>query len=172
MTINTNLTDLATTIAAALKASRVLLNNNATDLAALTTTEKGNLVGALNELKTAIDAASVINDAASNTTTSWSGSKVASEISSSIATAVSDLVNGAPLALDTLSELATALGDNDSDIAALVTGLDNRVRYDAAQTLDAGEKVQVNANTGSVSLVTFGATDTDYAAAFTTALTS
>ena len=37
--------------------------------------------------------------------------------------AISNLVNGAPAALDTLNELAIALQDNDSEIASLVTSV-------------------------------------------------
>ena len=40
----------------------------------------------------------------------------------------------------------------------------NRLRFDAAQVLTAPQKVQANTNLGSVSLVDFGSTTTDYVA--------
>ncbi len=40
---------------------------------------------------------------------------------------IADLINGAPAALDTLNELATALTDNDSDIATLFSAINERL---------------------------------------------
>lgn len=50
MSLVTQLTDLATRIATELKAHKILINNNATDLSALNTTAKTNLVAAINEV--------------------------------------------------------------------------------------------------------------------------
>jgi hypothetical protein len=50
-TLVTRISDLATRIATAIKATRVLINGNAADLSALKTTAKGNLVAAINEHK-------------------------------------------------------------------------------------------------------------------------
>lgn len=50
MSLSTNITNLATRIATECKALRTLINGNATDLSALTTTAKTNLVAAINEL--------------------------------------------------------------------------------------------------------------------------
>jgi len=89
---------------------------NIGDLTTLSTTEKTSLVGALNELKVAIDSSSTISDTTTALTSTWSSSK----ISSTISTAISNLVNSAPSALDTLNELAAALG-NDANFATTVT---------------------------------------------------
>ena len=77
----------------------------------LTTTAKGNLVAALNELKADVDAAASsggasINDVSTSTASVWSSTRTSEAISE----AVTALVNGAPGLLDTLEELATALG--------------------------------------------------------------
>ena len=89
------------------------------DTSSLTTTAT-NLVGAINEVKVTADAASSggssINDAATNETEAWSSSKVAAEIT----TAVDGILDGAPAALDTLNELAAALGD-DASYASSIT---------------------------------------------------
>ena len=45
--------------------------------------------------------------------------------------AISNLVNGAPAALDTLNELAIALQDNDSEIASLVTSVSEKLAKSA-----------------------------------------
>lgn len=138
-------------------------------MASLTTTEKGNLVGALNELKAEIEAleagSGAIDDGTTGLSTTWSSTK----IDQSITDAITALVNGAPGALDTLSELATALEDESDAVAALTSALANRLRFDAAQTLDSTQKAQGNANLGSLSLVQAGDPETDLAALYTAA---
>lgn len=56
MSLATNITDLATRVATEAKALRTLLNGNAANNSALTTTAKGNLVLAINELDAEITA--------------------------------------------------------------------------------------------------------------------
>ena len=161
--LQVRITDLATRVATEIKSVKTLVNGNATDLSALTTTQKTSLVAAINELKTAIDGAGssiTISDAATSTTQVWSSSKVASAIQ----TAKDELTNGAASALDTLAELAAAL-DNDANFASTVTtALGYRLRYDAAQTLTAGQKTQACANLG------IGEPDTDFVSTFNSGL--
>lgn len=129
MSLSTNVSNLATRVATEIKSVRTLVNGNASDLSSLTTTDKTNLVAALNELNAAIgaiDLTDVINDAATATTTTWSSTK----ITSSIDAAVSALVDGAPELLDTLNELAAALGD-DEDFA---TTIGNQIALKADDT--------------------------------------
>lgn len=164
MSLTTRLTDLATRAATECKSLRTLINNNQLDLSSLTTTAKSNLVAAINELDAAIDAVSAgaasINDSSSGTSATWSASKIAAEILA----AKNALTNGAGAALDTLAELATALG-NDANFATSVnSALANRVRYDAAQTLDATQKAQACANIG------IGDPDTNFVTTFNTGL--
>lgn len=156
MSLNTNLQNLATRISTELKALRILINGNAADLSGLATTTKTNLVAAINELQAAVDAASQsggasINDAGLSTSTTWSSTKIDSEIDSNVSAAITSLVNGAPTALDTLKELADALeaAATDSEVAAIVTALDNRVRYDAPQSLTGPQQAQARANIGA-----------------------
>ena len=162
-TLATRITDLATRLATECKSIRTLLNGNAADLSSLTTTQKTSLVAAINELKTAIDnsgSAITISDSTSSTTEVWSSSKV----SAAIAQAKSDLVNGAGAALDTLSELAAALGNDASFASTVTTALGYRLRFDAAQTLTAGQKTQACANLG------IGEPDTDFVTTFNSGL--
>ena len=162
-TLQARITDLATRMATECKSLRTLINTNASNLSALTTTQKGSLVAAINELKSAIDVAGssiTISDSTTSTTQVWSSSKVASAIQ----TAKDELTNGAASALDTLAELAAALG-NDANFASTVTAsLGYRLRYDAAQTLTAAQKTQACANLG------VGEPDTDFVSTFNSGL--
>ena len=128
MSLETKIRDLATRIATEINTIRTERGS----LASLTTTEKASIVGAINELKTAVDAASgaTINDSGTGTSDAWSADKIATEITN----AINGVVNGAGAAYDTLSELATALTDNDSDISGILTSLSNRVRTDTARS--------------------------------------
>lgn len=117
MSLVTNITNLATRIATEVKAIRTLVNGNATDLSSLTTTNKTNLVAAINEVKSGLTAAGVqIDDAGTSTSKVWSSSKT----NTAITAAVANVVAAAPAALDTLNELAAALG-NDGDFATTIT---------------------------------------------------
>ena len=126
------------------------------DLGALTTTQKASLVGALNELKTGIDAAVKIDDAKTQAGTTWSSTK----INSAINAAISALVSGAPEALDTIKEVADAINTNKDAITALRQIAAGHVKFDAAQTLNDTQKQQARENIDAVSAAQLAATDT------------
>lgn len=140
------------------------------DKSTLTTTAKNTIVAAINELDAAIDQlageAGAIDDASTDTDTTWSSTKTATEI----ANAVAALAGTAPATLDTLGEISDALGDNPNAITEILTALGNRVRFDAAQTLTAPQKAQAIANIGAVSAADIGNTDYDYVADIEAAL--
>lgn len=143
MSLETQITSLVTAIGTDIKALRAADGT----LSALTTTDKSSLVAALNELKGLIGAGggATINDASTvSTTQSWSAAKS----TDAIAAAVSALVNGAGSTLDTLNELAAALGNDPNYATTIATALGNRVRFDAAQTLTAPQQAQACANIG------------------------
>jgi hypothetical protein len=101
-----------------------------------------------------------INDSSNNSTSeTWSADK----IYTSIASAVSGLVDNSPAALDTLNELATALGNDANFATTLATQMGKRVRVDAAQTFTVAEQAQGCANLG------IGDPDTDLLAVYTSA---
>ena len=149
------ITSLAQAIAADIKR---LITNQGT-LTALTTTDKTSLVKAINELKSSINNATSINDASTSTNSTWSSDK----INTSINNAVSALVNGAGTTLDTLKELADALGNDANFATTIATQMGKRVRVDAAQTFTVAEQAQGCANLG------IGNPDTDFVAAYNTA---
>jgi hypothetical protein len=127
MSLSTNVTNLATRVATEIKSVRTLINNNAGDLSALTTTQKGNLVAAINELDAALsNAGAQIDDTTASSSTVYSSTKTDSQISAAVAA----LVDGAPELLDTLNELAAAINDD----ANFATTIENQI---AAKANDA-----------------------------------
>lgn len=163
MTMQTQITALAQAIAADIKT----LIANQGSLASLTTTNKANLVSAINELKAAInsiDPTALINDTGTGLTNkTWSISKIQTEIAGACTTAINNLVNGAPTALDTLGELAAQLVGDESALNSLISAVGNRVRFDSAQTLTTAQQIQACQNIG------IGDPTTDLAAAYATA---
>jgi len=135
-------------------------------LSALTTTDKSNLVAAINELKAAIITAVAIDDLQVSTSTTYSSTKVVSLLDA----LKSDILGGADPAYDTLLELQQALQNDQSGIAALTTALDNRVRFDAAQSLTAAQQLQARTNIDAVSSSDVGDVNVDLVAVFNAAL--
>lgn len=146
---------------------------NIGDLTSLTTTEQSNLVGAINELVTnsaggllASNNLSELVDVALARTNLGvnSSAETTAEITAGLATItlaslnglteaevdarVNLLVDSAPAALDTLNELAAALGDDPNFAATITAGLSNRVAYDIAQVKTVAEKLQACTNLG------------------------
>lgn len=157
MSLVTQISSALTAICTEIKADRALRG----DLADLTTATKSTVVGALNEIKASIGAAGAqINDGVAGTSTVYSSQKTIDLI----AAVKSEILNGAPEALDTLAELAAALGNDPSAITALTTAVGNRVRFDAAQVLTSGQKTQAQTNIDAASATDVGDTATDFVA--------
>ena len=148
-----------TALAQAIAADIKRLTTNQGTLTTLTTTDKTSLVNAINELKTSIANVTNINDTSTSKSATWSSDK----INTSINNAVSALVNGAGTTLDTLKELANALGNDANFSTTIATQMGKRVRVDAAQTFTVAEQAQGCANLG------IGNPDTDLLAAYTAA---
>lgn len=144
-------------------------------LSSLDTTAKGNLVAAINEVKLLADSAAgggvAINDGAGDgdTTVTWSADKIADSIEAAKLAVKNDLVDGAGATLDTLNELAAALGNDPSFAATIAAEIANRVRYDAAQTLTEPQQAQARSNIGAVAASDVGDTDHDFAADYNAA---
>jgi hypothetical protein len=199
MSLQTRLSDISTRLGTEFKAIRTLLNGNAANLNALTTTTKTNLVAAINEVKAEVAAAAAsggaaINDASASTTQVYSSSKTENLVSTSVAALIDDaatsstkvysssktadlvtasisaVLDGAPAALDTLNELAAAIGDNASYAASVTTALGQRVAV-TAQTFTAPEKAQALTNIGAIAASAIGDPETDLVAVFEAALT-
>ena len=144
-------------------------------LSALSTTAKNNLVAAINELKTAVDAAAgggvSIDDGAGDGATgvTWSANKIHDTIEAAKLAVKNDLTAGAAAALDTLSELAAALNNDPAFATTIAAEIANRVRFDAAQTLTAPQQTQARANIGAQSAAAIGDPDHNFVADYTAA---
>lgn len=92
------------------------------------------------------------------------------ETDSAIATATAALVDSAPGALDTLNELAAAIGDDAAFSTTVTTALGNRLRFDASQTLTAPQLLQGQANLNVVDAADIGDTDRNFVTVFEAAL--
>lgn len=143
MSLQTRVSALANAIATDIKALRAADGS----LAALSTTAKTSLVAAINELYAAIDAidtSNVIDDAAPSLTKTYSSTKIASEITAAVAA----VVDASPTALDTLNELAAALGDDPNFSATIMTALGERVAI-SAQSFTGPQQAQARSNIGA-----------------------
>jgi len=158
-------TDIATDVG--LVTRLVTGSSLGTDLSGLNTTQKGSLVAALNELLQRVnDAAAsggaVIDDSTARTSTVYSSSKVVDVVT----TAIAQVTAGAPGALDTLDELAAALGDDPNFAASITTALANRLRLDDTQTLTEAQRAQGRANLGAVASADVGDTTSSLVAVY------
>ena len=143
MSLATRLQELAVRIGTEFKTLRSTLGTNAT----LVTTEKGTLVGAINEVRTLAQSAASsggaqIDDATTSATKVWSSQKTSATVDERLQARI----GAAPAALDTLEELAAALNNDASFAASTTTALGNRVRVDAAQAFSAPQQTQGRAN--------------------------
>ncbi len=129
------------------------------DLTSLGTTDKSNLVAALNEVASQMAAAGAsINDEAGNgdTAVTWSADKIYDMIEAAKAAVKAELVNGSPAALDTLNELSQALGDDPNFATTLAAEMNKKLDFTKAQTLSASQRLQGCENLG------IGNPDTDF----------
>lgn len=159
MAQDTRLTAAFNRIAAAIKSNRMLINGNAADLSALTTSSKTSIVSAINELQTEVDSAAgggaAINDGTTSASSVWSSSKTSSEINS----ATGDIANKVDYSeAQTLTEpqkvqARTNIGAGTSDLTIGTTG----------STAKAGNYTPPTASTtttGTVELATSAETTT------------
>lgn len=151
-------------------------NNAIGTLSNLSTTQKTNVVAAINELYTSIasiDPATVINDAA---TTASDKTYSVDKILSLLSSLKTEILGGIPAsALDTIKELADFLADN-TVAGGLVEQLGNRVRVDAAQSFDSTKQAQGRSNIGAAAAIeltnlsnAIGNTDHNFVTDYTTA---
>lgn len=101
----------------------------------LNTTNKTNLVSALNEVKAAIISAQ-------------NGAITESAVDAKVKALETKLLGGNDLdaSLDTLKEIADKLKAGDSTASTVLSGLANRVRFDESQTLNDTQLTQVYSN--------------------------
>ena len=145
-TLEQRIIDLAQAIGTDVKA----LNTTVGVLANLTTTQKNNLVSAINEIKaqiTSLDLTGIIDDSAGvgDIEVTYSADKIITLLDA----LKTDLLGGIPPStLDTIQELADYLTDNQV-AGGIVEQLANRVRVDAAQSFTTAQQQQGRDNIGA-----------------------
>lgn len=92
------------------------------------------------------------------------------DFASAVDARIANVISSAPAALDTLDELAAALGDDPNFAATMTTALGNRVRVDAVQSFTAPQMLQARSNIGAVAAADVGDTETNFVTAFELAL--
>ena len=150
MSLQTRLSELITSVGTDIKQLRTWITGSSSgNLTGLTTTVKTDIVSAINEVN------------------ANAGDIVQADLD---ALKADILGAGVPAALDTLDELAAALGDDANFAASTTTALGNRVRVDtAAQGLDSTQKSNARTNIDVYSKTELGDPETDLAAAYATA---
>jgi hypothetical protein len=185
MSLQTRISDLITAIGTDIKQHRTWVTGSSSgNLTGLTTTTKTDLVAAINEVnakptsgappdateavKGIVELASLAEVAAGvDTVRAVTAEGVRQERT---ALKAEILGAGVPGALDTLDELAAALGDDANFGATVTTALSNRVRVDtAAQGLDNTQKANARTNIDVYSKAELGDPETDLVAAYTAA---
>ena len=178
MTLEQRIIAFASAVGADIK----LLKQNDGDLSSLSTASKNNLVAAINELYShivTIESGSVlINDNAGTgaTTTTWSADKIVAMLASTSLDIKNSILDGAGAALDTLKELATALGNDPNFATTIANELGNRVRFDTTQSLTAEQQQQARTNIGAAAqadlntlTTNLGNIDQDFVVSYNTA---
>ena len=133
-------------------------------LSSLSTTDKSNIVAAINEIYAMAQASSgVINDSLSTSTSkTYSIDKIKSEILSANNTLKSELLGGVPQAAwDTIAEIANYISSDQTATSGLIASVGNRVSYTQADGKSASEKLQARQNIDAYGSVELGNPDTD-----------
>lgn len=141
MSLATNLQSAFTRAATEFKAIRTLISGSGTgDVSGLTTTAT-NLVGAINEVAAATgtvpDASTTVKgivELATTTETTTGTDTERAVTPAGVAAAVAALVDAAPGTLDTLNELAAALGDDANFASTMTTALGGKQPLDTDLT--------------------------------------
>lgn len=150
------------------KALKALIGN----LANLQTTNKTNLVLALNEVFGLINTnggTAVIDDAATaGSAKVYSIDKLKSEIAAAKLAVKNEILNGAGSAYDTLLEIETYLNNNSSLISGITGAIAKRVSIEpTSYTIE--QQAQTRTNIGALSVVEMGDPNTDLLALYNAA---
>lgn len=178
MSLETNLRNAITRIATEFKALRTLIGGTGTaNITGLTTTNRTSLVAAINEVKAVADAAATpagllasANNLSDVANAATALTNLGGVTAATVNTMIQGVVNAAPAALDTLSELASALGNDSNFAATMTTALSNRVRVDASQTFTLPQQAQARTNIAAVASTDIGDTEYNFVTHFEAAL--
>ena len=187
MSLETRLSDLITAVGTDIKSLRVWITGSGSgSLATLNTSDKTSIIAAINEVKTTADSGGGTVADASETVAGKVELATLAEVATGTDTAravtaagvrqeriaLKDEILGAgvPAALNTLDELAAALGDDANFASTVTTALAARVRVDtAAQGLTGTQQGNARTNIAAVGTADIGNADADLTALYTTA---
>ena len=186
LSLQTRLADLTTAIGTDIKQLRTWITGSSSgDLTGLTTTDKSSVVAAINEVQSEIGSGGTQPDASTTVkgivelatlaevaTGADTERAVTPEGVRQERTALKAEILGAgvPGALDTLDELAAAIGDDANYAAGVTTALANRLRIDINnQGLTGTEQTNGQTNLNVYSKTEMGNPETDLVALYTTA---
>ncbi len=186
MSLNTRLSDLITAIGTDYKQLRTWISGSSSgNLTGLSTADKSSLVAAVNEVNAKPSGGGSVSPASETTAgivELASLAEVATGVDAERAVtsvgvrqerlALRDEIFGAgvPEALNTLDELAEALGDDANFAATITTALGHRVRVDTdAQGLTLTQQDNARTNIDAVGVSDIGDPDTDLVALYNAA---
>lgn len=187
MSLETRLSDLITAVGTDIKQLRTWITGSASGtLASLNTGDKSSIIAAINEVKATADSAGGGGSPASTTVAGIVELATLAEVTTGtdttravtpegvrqerIALKAEILGAGVPSALDTLDELAAALGDDANFASTVTTALGNRVRVDtAAQGLDSTQQGNARTNIAAVAAADIGNADANLVTLYTAA---
>lgn len=171
ITINelyTKINSLATAIGTKIKDIIATIGNKEQ----LATTNKTNLVNAINEVRTlangksSLTIANIIKDTTKATNSTYSSTKIEDYVTKSVAAAKTEIrtsiLNGAEEAYDTLKEISDKIKEDNSVTSGLLDSMGNRLRVDAKMQLTDQQKRHV--------FDSLGFEDVDFVETFNTAL--
>lgn len=179
MSLAVRISDLTTRVSTEFKTAYARIGT----LADLTTTAKGSLVAAVNEVNAKpssapADATETVKGILELATLAEvaTGTDALRAVTAAgvrqerIALKQEILGVGVPAALDTLDELAAALADDANFATSTTTALGNRLRVDSAQGLTTAQQAQGRTNLDVYSKTEIGNPETDFVAVFNTGL--
>ena len=188
MSLQTRLSDLITAIGTDYKQLRVWITGSGTGtLSSLATADKTSIISAINEVKGIADLGGGGSPADASTTAKGiieiatlaevaAGTDAVRAVTPEgvrqerIALKTEILGAGVPAALDTLDELAAALGDDANFASTITTALAARVRTDtAAQGLDTTQQSNARTNIAAQDTASIGNADADLVTLYTAA---
>ena len=146
-----------------INASIVTITGNVSTNAGNITTLQGDLdqvEADLQALQDQVAAATNINDSEVGTTTTYSSSKIVSEINAAKQAVKNDLLDGAGEAYDTLKELGAAIEANKDLIEAFEQVASGHVKFDGAQDLTDSQAAQARTNIKAAAAADLTALDT------------